>query len=742
MSGYRETGTNNYNYQRQRTGIQMKSQFAPQTIILFAVLPLLAVFASAIYLATSTPWLGLELRPSPDGSVLQITRVDPRGPATRLSSGEHLLALNGMVLRGDDLMEEPDALSRYADYNAFLARQQQIALLMRQPSLSLTREGGAIEVIQPTVQRPLQSLSWLFWYQLVCGAIVFLAGISVWAFRPRETVTLYYAMTGFGLLIAASSAAVYSTRELALDGDIFYVLSLSNQLGSLVFSGFFISILWYYPQRLHPFPLGPVFIGYYLLSWLLNLFQVSESLDVAMRLPLFVGLAINLALAFVQWQRSRSKPVQRAILKWFLLAWLSGTTIYVGLRIIPLMLGMDSPISQSLGWGILLTVYLGVALGITRYRLFNLDRWVVTGWMWFLGGVAVLLLDALLVVLLDLSNQLAMVTALALAGWVYFPIRQLIWARYSGYYRRKLDSYELLPSLLGTVLHAHDKVLPQEWQRLLERTFSPLHIETVATGPRQVEVDTDGSEMQFPAVPPSSALSLRYADRGGRLFNEEDRRLAESMFQLFSRVQSFREAFNDGVREERRRVARDLHDDVGARLLTLVYAADTEEQADLARDTLQELRDVIRNLEHSDYALVALLGELQRETLRRCEAHAVQLQWLQQDEIYNYPLAARQHSNLQRMMREVISNTLRHSDADQLQVEISEHDQHLTLRVNNNTQQKAAITAFNPGRGMRNIRSRAEELGGNAEWLLGEYARLGGCTVTITIPFERQTDDE
>lgn len=721
----------------------MKSPLAPQSIISLGTLFLLSIIAAAVNLATTPPWLGLTLAPAVEGTATVVLAVDPTGPAAgRVGEGERLVALGErpLALMAADLMEEPDALAYYRDYNAFFVRQSQLHAALTQAQVALLLGDGRVEMITPQPQRPIATLPWIFWYQIACGAIVFLAGVSVLAFRPHEQVTSYYALTGLGLLLAAASAAVYSTRELALEGGLFHTLSLANQFGTLLFAGPFISILWYYPQRIHRFPLGSVVIAYYMVSWLLNYLQAFDSLDVAMRYPIFVGLLINLSLALIQWRRSRGQPVQRAILKWFLLAWLSGTTFYVGLHTIPLMLGGEVFISQSMAWGVLLTVYLGVALGITRYRLFNLDRWVIIGWLWFLGGITVIAMDAMLVSLLELDNHLALATTLALAGWIYFPLRQYLWRHFSWYSRRGMDYRQLLPELLTTLLNTRPGELSREWSQLLGRIYAPLNIELLDEAVVQVRIDPEGSSLTLPALQGVEARRLNYADRGSRLFNDEDRQLAESMHQLFGRIQLFRQAFNDGVHEERRRVARDLHDDVGARLLTLVYAASEEKQADLARETLQELRDVISNLEKTHYTLDGTLDELHRETVRRCESHHVSLLWHQPTSVAPHSLESRAHSNLQRIVREAVSNALRHSEADQLQIEIEQEKTGLTIRISDNDTASREYSEHKPGRGLRNIRLRAQELGGAAAWHLGHAARLGGTTVEIVVPIGERED--
>lgn len=692
------------------------------------------------YLATSTPWMGMKLAHGPQCDGLCVVNVDKQGPLNGLIAvGDQVVAISddGLRLQQSDLMEEPDAYSLYADYNAFFARQDELYSALSQPTLALQLADGRVVQFTPHPTRPIRSLPLLFWYQLACGAIVFLAGMGILAFRPREQITIFYALTGLGLMLASSSAAIYSTRELAIEGGLFYSLSLLNQFGSLLFAGPFISILWYYPRRIHPFPLGPVVIGIYLVCWLFNLFQLHSSLDVLMRYPIFIGLAINLSLAMVQWKLSKNQPLQRAILKWFLLAWLSGTTLYIGLYTAPLVLHMDTIISQSMGWGILVTVYMGIALGITRYRLFELDRWVVTGWLWFLGGIGVLLFDVLLVSLLNIHDHLSMAISLGIAGWLYFPVRQYLWTRLS-WNRKQIDYREMLPTILNTLLNSRLNDLHLEWRKVLQSLYSPLHVESVQLMPDRVQLDSEGVSLTMPGFHGLAGLQLSYADRGSRLFNNDDRRFAEAIYQLFSHVQEFREAFAQGVQKERQRLARDLHDDVGARLLTLVYSAADERQGELARETLGELRAVIQDLESEHHSIGTTFSELRVETAERCQYQDIKLQWGKSGANSDYPLTARQHANIKRIVREAITNALRHSNATKLIVDITIGAGKLVIEISNNNVQFVENNQSNPGRGMRNIESRARELGGSAEWAIGRDSILGGYSVQIEIPLRQE----
>jgi fluoride ion exporter CrcB/FEX len=87
---------------------------------------------------------------------------------------------------------------------------------------------------------------------LLTGAGALLIGMFVLALRPADIATRLFALSGAMVTLAALSAAIYSSRELAIDGSSFRVLSALNHAGSLGFGMAMIALFLVYPRRLVP----------------------------------------------------------------------------------------------------------------------------------------------------------------------------------------------------------------------------------------------------------------------------------------------------------------------------------------------------------------------------------------------------------------------------------------------------------------------------------------------------------
>lgn len=178
--------------------------------------------------------------------------------------------------------------------------------------------------------------------------------------------------------------------------------------------------------------------------------------------------------------------------------------------------------------------------------------------------------------------------------------------------------------------------------------------------------------------------------------------------------------------EERESIYRDLHDDIGAKLLTLAIRAPDPQSADVARSALQDLRDVVSRSGATEVMLLDLLADRRSEIEARCASAHLRLVWNQPDSLPDWRMSASQALHLGRILREAISNVLRHAGADSVVVSIHHVQDGYRLAVEDDGRKPMG----KPGRGMRNMRARAEHLGGGIEWIKGER----GCRVELALP--------
>src|SRR5690606_874308 len=117
----------------------------------------------------------------------------------------------------------------------------------------------------------------------------------------------------------------------------------------------------------------------------------------------------------------------------------------------------------------------------------------------------------------------------------------------------------------------------------------------------------------LPATADAPALLLRYPWRGQRLFGGTHLRLARELVRLAQHAQDSRDSYVRGGMEERRRIARDLHDDVGARLLSGLYKKDVGETHRVLRDAIADVRTIVSGLSTETRPLGEIVAALRHE---------------------------------------------------------------------------------------------------------------------------------
>ncbi|WP_218121165.1 sensor histidine kinase [Aquimonas voraii] len=219
----------------------------------------------------------------------------------------------------------------------------------------------------------------------------------------------------------------------------------------------------------------------------------------------------------------------------------------------------------------------------------------------------------------------------------------------------------------------------------------------------------------------------------GWLWRERQRLLArlaaqQALFAEQSRAERARVRQQTAL-EERERIHRDLHDDLGSHLLQMIYTAPSPEHADQARAALQNLRDVVSRSRGEPGRLSDVLADIEAEARQRLWAVEAELVWEQADGLPDPQLDSGQALHLHRIVREGISNAIRHAKVRRLRLRARPDGAHLLLDVTDDGFGTPAD--LREGRGMDSMRSRAAELKGQIDWTPGTQ---GGTKIVLRFP--------
>ncbi|MGB4860442.1 MAG: ATP-binding protein [Dokdonella sp.] len=188
-------------------------------------------------------------------------------------------------------------------------------------------------------------------------------------------------------------------------------------------------------------------------------------------------------------------------------------------------------------------------------------------------------------------------------------------------------------------------------------------------------------------------------------------------------------AHDRAVAGERERIYNDLHDDLGASLLHLIYTSSTPQQADGLRAVMQNLRDVVTRSRGTPGTLRDVLGDIRREAEQRLHAVNIVLDWSITAALPDPMLDNETSLHLHRIVREAISNVVRHAQARRLRIRIAGNKVRLAIEITDNG--SGFKSGSHDGSGTRTMRERAGEIAASIDWGSGTE---GGTKVLLTLP--------
>lgn len=619
-----------------------------------------------------------------------------------------------------------------------LAMHWRIDDVLAEPAVTLRFSNGGAVTLAPA-PRGLASLGAMFWVMMTIALIVYLVGMVVALAHPSVRTLL------FSLMCATQAGhltfiAVESTVVLGLP-EPFAQLDLPWRIGfDLVMCAAVVHAASLHPRRVP---------GQMAVAWL------AWSAMGAIGLLLASGLVTDL------WWWIQNTVAVMGIVTIALLAW-----SYQLLRH-PFAIVMRRFGVMAVSTWVLLTV--AVALAALDHVPSVQQQVAAVGpviWYVFLTSLLLLMpllsksqqvmrefsllaaistvatsLDLLFVAVFSFGQFASVTLALFLSLGLYAGARQCVLNRVRN--RNMLTTERMFEKLyrIAREVEAHPDRVPALLLHLLQEFFEPLEAVVVDKRSQTVRVVGDGSTLMLPVpaltdkqVGAPTSIVMRFADRGQRLFTSDDARLTDRIVEQLCRAVAFDRAVEQGRSEERLRLAQDLHDDIGARLLTLMYKAQSPEMEDYVRHTLQDLKTLTRGLAAPSHALSHAAGEWKADLTQRLSAAQIRLGWnLTFDR--DISLSVVQWSGLTRVMRELVSNAIAHAGATQLDIEFQLADDRLVLSVTDNGQGR------NPqdwahGLGLGGVRKRVKQLGGEVEWREVEPNGIR-CQVTIRQLSER-----
>jgi len=154
--------------------------------------------------------------------------------------------------------------------------------------------------------------------------------------------------------------------------------------------------------------------------------------------------------------------------------------------------------------------------------------------------------------------------------------------------------------------------------------------------------------------------------------------------------------------------------------------------AQIVRECIDDLRLVIDSMEPVDDDLLTVLGSLRYRLEPRFNAAGISLSWQVRELPPLHYLTPRNVLHILRVLQEALTNVLKHAGASRITVStgVDLLDGTVWLRVADDGHGFPAQGSPSAGRGLGNMRRRAEALGGTLEMDTGP----GGTNITLRLP--------
>lgn len=227
------------------------------------------------------------------------------------------------------------------------------------------------------------------------------------------------------------------------------------------------------------------------------------------------------------------------------------------------------------------------------------------------------------------------------------------------------------------------------WLNGLQEAFQPTDLSIRNEVLLQPRLAQQGKQLWIPDLASEQTYVLTGKGAGQQCFKQADLLSVQVFYQMAQLAAQASQAQQESAFQERQRIMLDLHDTLGSELLTMTKHAASPQEAYRARRALQTLRDTVHiSLSDTPHLLEEYLIKWRSDVVNRCELAEIELIWFVQGDIADVELSVEQAVSLTNILREAVSNAMKHADPKEITVKISYDSEQLGLQIKNDIPSK------------------------------------------------------
>lgn len=628
-----------------------------------------------------------------------------------------------VALKSQWLIDTPMLISTTSGQWAFVKEQQSLFALGSQLIVhSIDGNQAAIEL------RPLASahIDERIATQLIAALLIYTMGCAMLAYvqRTPEVWLAFVMCAGYSIFVLMR--VWYTNRTWAQPEWHWYLAMAGFKLGVLMCACGCLMVIWRLRLKNRFSTLLYALLGVVVVTVVLQSAGVIDSVFLGYRLPTFFCLiaivASSIYAAFDSSKHGQEKAARSLQTKTFVqlitmgfLPALATNAIWAFRPDVTQIAFLNNFAIASAG--------IPVVILVTRSSEYRLQKFWWTLWLVLIVCTIGIVGAGVLALVSGLSASLALILAFAASSWIVYLMRIWLAKKLLG---TSISIQKTLPKLMALPVGSPEDA-SQQWQRILVEAYEPHSVKKLILaridGQAKVEIREQGEILVVPDLLPQSAIELHGAMNFTRSFNEQDVEAVSTLVALAMQGLEARDSYTAGVVRERQRIAADLHDDIGGKLLHLASASGAEGQ--YARDTLDDLRTITRGLNAEPRSLNDMLADLQYQLAQRADRNGIELSWAASlGPFGEQTLSSRQSTVLASIGSELLRNAMQHKSAKAIQFDLRIVKDLMLWQVANDGD-LTDPNLWKHGLGTTSIRRRINDLQGYCAWA----AKPGGGVI-------------